>query len=138
MGGSASWRISSCNIIKNEQKDVNMHGIIRSDGNLEVKDSCILENIANYMFSQGSSSCTITVTNCTLDDDIYSKKGSNVTITNRAKKAFQVKLNHLNTGKCEGKEVPYFVSNRHHYIQRKKGIKHAAFLSLVICLHQSK
>lgn len=103
IGNNANNMMKSCNVIKNEQKDKSNSGIIHSDGVLEIKDSCILENIATYELYGGSSTNTITVYNCTLDPNINSKKNNYVTIASTVSNSFILALVHLSTGNCEAK-----------------------------------
>ena len=93
--------LSSSNIINNKLNQDTGGIICISSFSLEVKDSCILNNIAKYTFYGESSAKGITVNNCTLDEDIDSKINEHVTITNRVSNPFEHKLVHLSTGACE-------------------------------------
>jgi len=60
-----------------------------------IKDSCILENTANYIFY--SYSGTTTLTNCTVDK---TTKYGNLVIQNTVTKSFILALNHMSTRNC--------------------------------------
>ena len=94
-GGSNS-EIKSCNILRNTQSNLSEAGIIHANDNVMITDSCILENQATYIFNQVSS-CTITVSNCTLDS---TSKTGNVVIQNTVTKSFIHALNHISTQHC--------------------------------------
>ena len=104
---NGGFEIKFCNIIKNEILNRTAEGgIIYTNRNLTIRDSCILENKATCILYEDSYSryrYTITVSNCTLDEDFELKKESYVTITNKAKSSFIHALNHLSTGNCEAK-----------------------------------
>jgi hypothetical protein len=100
--------IKSCNIVDNSQEDLATKGIIHIGGPCEIKDSCITGNIAKYTFYEGVSSSTITVSNCTLDADVESKKNYRVTIKNKATSSFIIPLVHLKTDKCAMKTSSKF------------------------------
>jgi hypothetical protein len=85
-----------CNIIRNTQNSLGTFGTIRTNGNLRIEDSCILENKANYMFVQ-EYSFTFTLSNCTIDST--SKTGT-VVIQNTVSKSFIFALNHMSTQNC--------------------------------------
>jgi hypothetical protein len=92
---SAKHEIKSCNIIRNSQ-DSSQNGVIYAEGDLMIQDSCILENIAPYIFYQ-SSSYTITVSNCTLDKTTFY---GNYKTMNIITKSFIIALNHMSTRNC--------------------------------------
>jgi hypothetical protein len=95
-GGGANYKIKNCNILRNTQVTINSHGIVYTSGNLEIGDSCILENKATYIFNQASS-YTITLSNCTVDS---SSKYGNVVTQNTVTKSFILALNHMSTRNC--------------------------------------
>jgi hypothetical protein len=64
-----------------------------------IENSCILENIAPYIFYQGLS-YGITISNCTLDKTIYNQ---NLVIQNTVTKSFILALNHMSTRNCNAK-----------------------------------
>ena len=100
-GNNAGTEIKQSNIIRNEHiEDSESYGLIESNGDLTIKDSCILENKAKCTFCQQESSNLITTDNCTLDDDVESKIGSYILITNKAQSLFVHSLVHLSTGYC--------------------------------------
>jgi hypothetical protein len=94
--GGANYEIKYCNILRNTQVS-SSNGIIFSRGNLVIKDSCILENTATYIFFQEDSSYTITLSNCTVDSTTYN---SNLIIQNTVTKSFIHGLNHMTTQNC--------------------------------------
>ena len=103
---SGNKEIKSCNIVDNSHEaDSSSNGIIYINGPCEIKDSCITGNKATYTFYESHSSSTITVSYCTLDPDVDSKKSSYVTITNKATSSFTVPLFHLNTDKCKAEFI---------------------------------
>jgi hypothetical protein len=93
----AEYEIKSCNILRNTIVVLSGRGTIYSSGNLMIKDSCILENKANYIFNQGSSSYTITLSNCTVDSTL---NNGYLTIQNTVTKSFLHALNHMSTQNC--------------------------------------
>jgi hypothetical protein len=98
--GGAKYEIKSCNILRITQGSLDTHGTIFTSGNLEIKDSCILENKANRIFHQGSSSYTITLLNCTVDK---TSNNGYLTIQNTVTKSFILGLNHISTRNCHSK-----------------------------------
>jgi hypothetical protein len=94
--GGAKYELKSCNILRNIEIS-GSYGTIFSRGNLMVEDSCILQNTANYIFYQESSSYTITLSNCTIDSNT---KYGNVVTQNTATKSFIHGLNHISTRNC--------------------------------------
>jgi hypothetical protein len=94
---NANCEFKSCNILRNTQGSLDSYGIFYIDDNLKIDDSCILENKANRIFHQYSSSYTITLTNCTVDSF-----SSNVYLTTRntVTKSFILALNHMSTQNC--------------------------------------
>jgi hypothetical protein len=93
----ANCEFKSCNILRNTQGSLDSYGMFWIYDNLKIYDSCILENKANRIFHQHSSSYTITLTNCTIDSF-----SSNVYLTTRntATKSFILALNHMSTQNC--------------------------------------
>jgi hypothetical protein len=94
--GSAKYDVKCYNILRNTHVS-NSYGIIYAAVNLKIEDSCILENTANYIFYSGSSSYTITLSNCTVDK--ISSDGY-LTIQNTVTKSFILGLNHISTQNC--------------------------------------
>ena len=76
--------ISTCNIIDNKQEDAKtIDATIRANANLFINDSCIIgNNEVNVVLWEGSSSCQITVTNCTLDSDFFTSRRYSGSLTN--------------------------------------------------------
>jgi hypothetical protein len=93
----AKHEIKSCNIIRNTQDTLGTEGTFLINGNLMIKDSCILENTATNIFFQGSSSYTITLSNCTVDS---TSNNGYLTIKNTVTKSFIHALNHMSTQNC--------------------------------------
>jgi hypothetical protein len=91
-----NFEINSCNIIRNSQVSLNSEGTICTNGNLMIKDSCILENTANRIFYQGSS-YTITLSNCIVDS---TSSNGYLTTRNTVTKSFILALNHMSTQNC--------------------------------------
>jgi hypothetical protein len=98
--GGAEYEIKSCNILRNIQDTLSSYGTITTDGNLNIVDSCILENIATYIFYQQSSSYTITLSNCTVDK---TSNNGYLTTQNTVTKSFIFALNHMSTQNCHSK-----------------------------------
>jgi hypothetical protein len=93
----SKFEIKSCNIIRNTQGTLGSEGTIRTNGNLFIEDSCILENTATNIFYQDSSSCTITLSNCTVDKTTCNQ---NLITKNTVTKSFILALNHMSTRNC--------------------------------------
>jgi hypothetical protein len=91
----AKYEIKSCNFLRNVVAS-SSRALIRSDGNLMIYDSCILENTATYTFYAWSS-YSITLSNCTIDKT--TRTGSLI-IQNTAAKSFILALNHMSTLNC--------------------------------------
>ena len=134
LGYYAKITVSSCNIMKNEQKSKDSCGIVYSDGPITVKDSCVLDNIAKYDFYSSSYSYPIEVTNCTLEPNVNSRKNSFVTITNTVKNAFKIVLFHFTTGNCKALNNENNLTNNNMYFKkkRKENISRMIILMLVI------
>jgi hypothetical protein len=98
--GGAKFEIKFCNILRNTQGSLSSEGTILSDGVLTIEDSCILENTATYIFSQDSSSYTITLSNCTVDS---TSNNGYLTTKNTVTKSFILALNHMSTQNCHAK-----------------------------------
>jgi hypothetical protein len=94
--GDAKYEIKSCNILRNTQVS-SSYGIISTWGNLNIEDSCILGNSATNVFYSSSSSYTITLTRCIVDN-----KSNNgyLTIQSAATKSFILGLSHMSTLYC--------------------------------------
>jgi hypothetical protein len=106
--GGLKIEFKSCNILRNSQGSLSSGGTIYSCEYVMIKDSCILENKATYIFNAYSG--TITVSNCTLDST--SKTGS-VVIQNTVTKSFINALNHMSTLNCNSEydSVGYLTPN---------------------------
>jgi hypothetical protein len=96
LNSGAEYKIKCCNILRNMQVS-SSQGMIITWKNVMIEDSCILENKATYILYQGSSSYTITLSNCTLDS--ISSYG-NVVTQNIVTKSFILALNHMSTRNC--------------------------------------
>jgi hypothetical protein len=95
--GGAKYEFKSCNILRNTQNYVNSEGTLWTNGNTMFVDSCILENNANIIFYQASSSYSITLSNCTVDS---TSKTGNLITQNTVTKSFILGLKHLSTQDC--------------------------------------
>jgi hypothetical protein len=93
----ANFEMKSCNILRNTQGTVGREGTFYIGGNLNVYDSCILENTATYVFHQYPSSYAVTLSNCTVD-----KTSSNgyLTTQNTVTKSFIHALKHMSNLIC--------------------------------------
>jgi hypothetical protein len=94
--GGANFEIKFCNIIRNTQIR-SYEGTISISGDLMIKDSCILENKADKIFSIGSGDYTITLSRCTIDSTINDRR---VVINNTVTKSFVLALDHISTRNC--------------------------------------
>ena len=124
--------LSSCNIISNEQKEVELKGIICSKGTLEVKDSYILENIADNIFYGDSESSSITVNNCVFNEDVDSKRNDYVIITNSSSSSFETNFIHFSIKECRG----YFYKTQSGYylILKKLELALTTIITFIISL----
>jgi hypothetical protein len=95
--GGSNYEIKSCNILRNTQGTLNSQGTIYTSGNLNIEDSCILENTATNTFYQASSYYTITISRCTVDKMTCNQ---NLVIQSTATKSFIIALNHISTHNC--------------------------------------
>jgi hypothetical protein len=98
--GSANYEMKSCNILRNTQGTVGREGTFYIGGNLNIYDSCILENTATNIFHQIFSSYTITLSNCTVDKTTYNQ---NLITQNTVTKSFIFGFNHISTENCHSK-----------------------------------
>jgi hypothetical protein len=98
--GGIYHKIKSCNIIRNTQSSLSTQGTIYTSGNLAIYDSCILENIADRIFYEASSSYYITLSNCTVDKTIYYQ---NLITPKTVTKSFILALKHISTQYCYAK-----------------------------------
>jgi hypothetical protein len=96
LNSPANFEIKSCNILRNTQAELDSYGTIRAAGNVNITDSCILENNANRNFHQ-TSSYTITLSNSTVDS--FSSNGY-LTTRNTVTKSFILALKHISTLNC--------------------------------------
>jgi hypothetical protein len=97
----SSQLIDTCNILNNKQTTSFDLGTFNSNTNLIIKNSCILGNNNGYIVFKASSS-TITISNCTLDDDIRSgRTAGSVIITKTNEKGFINALSHIATQECD-------------------------------------
>jgi hypothetical protein len=93
----AKYEIKSCNIIRNTQVSTGTHGTFLSYGYLNIEDSCILGNNANYIVYTANSNYPTTLSNCTVD-----KTANNgyMTIKNTVTKSFILALKHMSNLLC--------------------------------------
>ena len=108
-----------CNSVNNRQNDLS-YGIFYIEGNIEIKYSCILGNIAKYTFYENIKTNMIMVSNCTLDIDIESKKNEYVVIKNIVPGSYTLALFHLSTGNCEA-DHPF--KHQTFYLVKKRPIE---------------
>jgi hypothetical protein len=95
--GGAKYEIKSCNILRNTQPIGNGEGTFITWGNLNIEDSCILENKATNIFYQANTNYIITISNCTVDS---TSNNGYLTIQNTVTKNFILALNHISTRNC--------------------------------------
>jgi hypothetical protein len=95
--GDSICEIKNCNVLRNTQGSLSSEGTILTYRTLMITDSCILENKADYIFRQESSSYTITLSNCTVDK---TSNNGYMTIQNTVTKSFILALNHISTQNC--------------------------------------
>jgi hypothetical protein len=93
----AKSEIKSCNVLRNTQGFLDAQGTIYTNGILMIKDSCILENKATYVFRQASSSYPTTLSNCVVDS---TSNNGYMTILSTVTKSFVLALNHMSTQYC--------------------------------------
>jgi hypothetical protein len=94
--GGGRCNFKSCNIIRNTQGTLNSGGTFWTADEVTVEDSCILENIATYIFAQANS-YTFVVSNCTVDK---TTRSGSFRIQNTITKSFILALNHMSTQNC--------------------------------------
>jgi hypothetical protein len=89
------YEMKSCNVLRNTQGS-SSEGIICANENLNIEDSCILENTATNIFYTYNS-YTITLSYCTVDK---TTNNGYLTIKNTITKSFIHGLNHISTRNC--------------------------------------
>jgi hypothetical protein len=99
------FEMNYCNILRNKEFS-SSHGIFYVPGNCMIKDCCILDNTATYIFYVWSSS-TLTISNCTVDN---TTNNGYLTIKNTVTKSFIHRLNHMSTRNCHS-EYDYAVTD---------------------------
>jgi hypothetical protein len=103
LAGSSSQLIDKCNILNNKQTTSSSYEIIiHSSSNLLIKDSCILGNNKGMKIFYAASG-KITISNCTIDDDIISnaRYSRSVSFTKMIQRSFIHALSHISTQKCD-------------------------------------
>jgi hypothetical protein len=147
----AKCEIKNCNILRNTQAEFNSCGPIYSTGNLMIIYSCILENKANCIFYQSSSSYSITLSNCTVDS---TSNNQNLVVQSTVTKSFILALNHMSTRNCHSEFdvvgtlthiIPYvpqptkkiicFTANNFHYQARISDLFSLTYLFMVTFIH---
>jgi len=100
-GSNSSHYIDTCNILNNNQNS-SEYGTILIYANLFIKDSCILGNNEGKKVFYASS-YKITISNCTIDDDIFSKTRyyGPVTVNKTIEKTIINILSHIVIQKCD-------------------------------------
>jgi hypothetical protein len=109
---NAKYEMKCCNILRNTHPH-RSYGIVSTWGPLMIEDSCILENNASYIFYVGSSSYSITLSNCTVDK---TTNNQNLITKNTVTKSYILALNHMSTRNCHSEydsagyltAIPYF------------------------------
>jgi hypothetical protein len=98
----SSQRIDTCNIINNKQTS-SEQGTIYTYANLLIKDSCILGNNENNKVFYAYSSNKITISNCTIDDNIFTngRYYGSVTVIKTITNTFINALSHISTHHCD-------------------------------------
>jgi hypothetical protein len=96
-GSSSPFYIDTCNVLNNKQTS-SSSGIIFAQGNLLIKDSCILGNSEEKTIFYAYTSSSITVSNCTFDNN---RCVGNVTFINTIKSSFINPLSHIATERCD-------------------------------------
>jgi hypothetical protein len=98
-----SQLIDTCNILNNEQTSYSTYGTIVTYGNLFIKDSCILGNNKGKKVFYASSSYMITISNCTIDDDIISKTRyvGSFTVNKTIERTFSNAFSHIAPQGCD-------------------------------------
>jgi predicted outer membrane repeat protein len=94
----AKYEMKCCNIIRNTQINLNKEGTIRLWGNMTIRDSCILENKADFIFNPAGTSYIFTIMNCTIDKTTTST--GDLIMQNTVTKSFIHALNHISTRNC--------------------------------------
>ena len=115
MPGS-SQIIDSSNIIRNIQKTTRF-GSIKTNGNLLVKYSCIVGNKGkNVVFHEINDNSMITISNCTLENDIIRdhRYSGGFTIAKSNKKFYVISLSHIATYNCDSFFDYYPTPTLHH------------------------
>ena len=94
--------IDTCNILNNKQT-ATYFGTIMAHANILIKNSCILGNNEGNMVFYALPSRTITISNCTIDDDIFSKTRyyGSVTVNKTIERPFINALSHIAIRKCD-------------------------------------
>jgi hypothetical protein len=97
----SSHCIDTCNIINNQQTSSGL-GTIRANTKVFIKNSCILgNNIGKYVFY--TSSYSITISNCTIDDNSFvtGRYYGTITVNKTIEIAFINALTHIATQNCD-------------------------------------
>jgi hypothetical protein len=94
--GGTNHEMKCCNILRNTQC-TSTYGLLLTETNLMIEDSCILENTATYIFYFYYSSYSITLSNCTVDK---TTNNQNLIIRKTVTKSFIHGLNHMSTQNC--------------------------------------
>jgi len=120
-----------CNVLRNIH-DTSSYGTIYAYGNLMIAGSCILGNTASCIFYENNPSCSITLSNNTVDK---TTSAGSFRIQNTVTKSFILGLNHISTQNCHSEfdsvgtlsAIPYIPSptkreicscNRNHILVR--------------------
>jgi predicted outer membrane repeat protein len=96
LSSSYVYEIDSCNIISNTDKGTE-RAVILTDGSLNLRGSCIVNNLATYVLRNRGGK-TVTVTNCTIDPS--NKNSGAIVITSTPQTSFINKIKHIETALC--------------------------------------
>jgi hypothetical protein len=97
MDANSLHYIGTCNILNNDQTTSD-YGTIIAYGNLLIEDSCILgNNIGKTVFYESYTSCRITVSNCSIDND---NSFGSIVLKNNIENTFTNVLSHIAKQQC--------------------------------------
>lgn len=99
----ASKNIENSNIINNNQKDSG-YGLIYAIGNILLRETSFISNDAKYIIYQGLQSSSVTIDNCSSDENLSTRAYGNLVIRNEPSNSFTNVLEHFSTANCN--EIP--------------------------------
>jgi len=117
---SSSHCIDTCNILNNNQGSSSSSGTIETYANLFIKDSCILGNNKRVFYA--SSSINITISNCTIDDDIFinTRYRGSVTVNKTIERTFNIVLSHIAYCNFTVKKIVHSENTKNQYYYNNK------------------